>query len=362
MEGPDDATSDAEEYEPCHITAHINTALGLSRDGSRWWFKKFFKAVDARDWEGPITNDEPGDITKQVVKLFICEAHDATTIDRVIVKTGSITVDQHDMNKIERSEQLSHLDEHNYIIKFRDWSRHDDFPMKLHAYIAWAPYSALSSLVQRFYQRNKPVPAFFIWLIIRNLVRACQVVESAGLIHQTSNSTTSSSTRRAETRTTRPSATPCSATSTPWSNTVTRSTHPSERADGSRTNNSLEAGAHHLRNCMCRLSASSRLGNVEQLPCSDETPFPGEGDAKTYSVRLREIIRWCMKPFLSERPTLEQLGAEADEVLRLLEESRCPGVKTMEEHQLPLEMHLDLGVERWEVGGMSTTKRRDGEE
>jgi hypothetical protein len=43
-------------------------------------------------------------------------------------------------------------------------------------YIAYAPFGSLNDL--GFLGRNKPVPEIFTWLTIRNLVRACLLLES----------------------------------------------------------------------------------------------------------------------------------------------------------------------------------------
>ena len=50
-------------------------------------------------------------------------------------------------------------------------------------YIEVAPYGALGDLVEEFKASNKLIPELFIWLVIRNLVNACELCESEGLIH-----------------------------------------------------------------------------------------------------------------------------------------------------------------------------------
>jgi hypothetical protein len=96
---------------------------------------------------------------------------------RVIVKTGQFN-NMRDRDEALISEKLSRLDTHNSIVKFRGWSRDAYLDMDLHTYIAYAPFGSLNDLVNGFLGRNKPVPEIFIWLTIRNLVRACLLSES----------------------------------------------------------------------------------------------------------------------------------------------------------------------------------------
>jgi serine/threonine protein kinase len=101
---------------------------------------------------------------------------------RVIVKTGKFN-NKRDRDEALISEQLSHLDTHNSIVKFRGWSRNAYLDMDLHTYIAYAPFGSLDDLVNSFLKRNKPIPEIFIWLTIRDLVRACQLLESQDMVH-----------------------------------------------------------------------------------------------------------------------------------------------------------------------------------
>lgn len=49
-------------------------------------------------------------------------------------------------------------------------------------YIDYAPYGSLHDLVRVFHKKGKLVPEIFIWLVIRNLVRACAIMEKEGWV------------------------------------------------------------------------------------------------------------------------------------------------------------------------------------
>jgi serine/threonine protein kinase len=55
--------------------------------------------------------------------------------------------------------------------------------VELHAYVAYATHGSLHGLLRKFQQRGQPIPEVSIWLVIRNLARACQVLESQDIIH-----------------------------------------------------------------------------------------------------------------------------------------------------------------------------------
>ncbi|KAF1946791.1 hypothetical protein EJ02DRAFT_196661 [Clathrospora elynae] len=56
-------------------------------------------------------------------------------------------------------------------------------PTALHMYFEYASHGSLSGLVKRFLRQDRLTPEVFVWLVIRNLVRACMLVEILNLVH-----------------------------------------------------------------------------------------------------------------------------------------------------------------------------------
>lgn len=228
--------------------------------------------------------------------------------------------------------------------------------------------------MQKFKRRALLIPEIFIWLTILNLARACTIVESADMVHpdiQPGNIFLTEA---------------CGETEYPADanpvlgdfDIVTGTDEPVQGAGttGRRTWEQLpEAEADDTSTRRLHVQAiglmawgmwsqstgGTQMEGREELPCTSNRPFPADDDCKMYSARLCKITRWCMKQDWNARPTLERRIEEAEKAIGCLERSMYPSIRTMQEHELSVWMQLDLGADRWPIGGRTTRKRR-GEE
>lgn len=187
-----------------HVATHVNVALKTGVDGARWRFIKCLKDLSGQ-MRNPRTGEEPLSHDMDAVKLYVCEKdgfhldvslftvpllvvdnNELTngSIQRVVVKTGIARQDGKDNTKeVMYYEALAKRETQDCIVRFRGWSRHQYLPRELHTYIAWASHGSLRDLVLNFDQSGRTIPGMFIWLVMRNLVRACKLLEGQGLVY-----------------------------------------------------------------------------------------------------------------------------------------------------------------------------------
>ncbi|KAF2794143.1 kinase-like protein [Melanomma pulvis-pyrius CBS 109.77] len=156
--------------DPETVTEHIHHVLGADGESSRWEFTKVFSQGNAGE--------------QRLITLWLLRADDGTILDRIVVKNAD-NDDQRYYDQVNHHEKLTYQDTQNVIIPLRGWSIDDYSPKDLRLFIEYAPHGTLSDLINHGYrsQGYKPISEIWIWLLFRNLVRACQLMERNNMLY-----------------------------------------------------------------------------------------------------------------------------------------------------------------------------------
>jgi hypothetical protein len=100
-----------------------------------------------------------------------------------VVKTAQNDEDGMNILEVVNHFKLYSRDKNNCIAGIRGWSVARNFSQDLHMYLLFAPFGSLHGLVTKFVRDGKFILEVFIWLVIRNLARACSLCKKNGLIH-----------------------------------------------------------------------------------------------------------------------------------------------------------------------------------
>ncbi|KAF2868781.1 hypothetical protein BDV95DRAFT_123155 [Massariosphaeria phaeospora] len=129
-----------------------------------------------------------------IVELYVCCDDDNTIIDRVIQKRFPYLGNKHSLEATEvpLHLELTHNAMNDCIIALRAVSRRKPIPFDarnlppyepsgLRMFVEYAAKGNLYALIEHYHDKKAHVPEVFIWILLRNLARACIKLETPAI-------------------------------------------------------------------------------------------------------------------------------------------------------------------------------------